>query len=248
MSSISDASESNYEELDPSPQVQTTPYYGSLVAKIREEDKATVKRLIRESRFLEKSQKRISQEIRSFHEDGSHPYLSIAPIDGWNNCLACIEGTPNSAFGGGVFWLRVKFPEDYPYKPLSVQFITPIFHPNVDEHRNILLDIFDINWSPCMQVETVLLSILSVMGSPELEVAASPEIAEIYTTDFESYYEIARIHTEAYAHEERPDEFELDSVIFTPPETVASSRPGTPRALSPEPLSSPAIVPWTPWE
>ncbi|KAF4630868.1 hypothetical protein G7Y89_g7263 [Cudoniella acicularis] len=217
-------------------------FYGSLLTKIREEDKSATHELLKDAAYpgypRSAAQKRVHQELRRFHEDETHPYISVAPIDGsWKHCLACIEGTPNSAYGGGVFWLQIKYPADYPFKPLSIEFITPIFHPNIDSDGHIWLDILDENWSIVMDVEMVLLSVLSILGSPCLDgPSLYSEIADIYINDYESYYEMARIHTEAFTCKERPDEFDLETVIFTPPETVVSSQPNS-RPGTPEPLS-----------
>lgn len=40
--------------------------------------------------------------------------------------------------------LSLSFPGRYPYNPPVIKFVTPIFHPNVDENGNICLDILKV--------------------------------------------------------------------------------------------------------
>ena len=42
----------------------------------------------------------------------------------------------------------------YPYQSPTVKFMTPCFHPNVDTHGNICLDILKENWSAAYEVKT----------------------------------------------------------------------------------------------
>ena len=57
-----------------------------------------------------------------------------------------------------------NFGADYPFKAPEVKFVTPCFHPNVDQYGNICLDILKEKWSAAYSVRTVLLSIQSLLG------------------------------------------------------------------------------------
>ena len=57
-----------------------------------------------------------------------------------------------------------RFGADYPFKAPEVKFVTPCFHPNVDQYGNICLDILKEKWSAAYSVRTVLLSIQSLLG------------------------------------------------------------------------------------
>ena len=50
-------------------------------------------------------------------------------------------GPPDSPYQGGVFFLTIHFPTDYPFKPPKVAFTTKIYHPNINSNGSICLDI-----------------------------------------------------------------------------------------------------------
>jgi ubiquitin-conjugating enzyme E2 D/E len=184
------------------------PYYGSLLSSIRAADKAILERA--DPAAAEGHPRwivRVHRELKAIHEDDTVPYLSVAPIDGnLRNCLASMEGAPETPYEGGIFWLHIDFPEDYPLKPPIVTFLTPVYHPNIDQHGRICIDILETSWSPCLQTQHILLSILSVLHNPILDSdeALVPEIAEKYSTDHRDFCDIVRIYT-ASASASRPD-------------------------------------------
>lgn len=51
-------------------------------------------------------------------------------------------------YEGLSFKLSLKFPTSYPYESPQVTFITPCFHPNVDQYGNICLDILKVCDTP----------------------------------------------------------------------------------------------------
>lgn len=110
--------------------------------------------------------------------------------------LATITGVPGTAYEGLTFKLCLKFPASYPYAAPTVTFESKCFHPNVDEAGNICLDILKVfspsfpasasaphpllsfvviltfviktqdKWSAVYSVQTVLLSIQSLLAEP----------------------------------------------------------------------------------
>lgn len=64
--------------------------------------------------------------------------------------LTFIKG--DSPFQGGVFFLAIHFPTDYPFKPPKVNFTTRIYHPNINSNGSICLDILRDQWSPALTI------------------------------------------------------------------------------------------------
>lgn len=59
---------------------------------------------------------------------------------------------PDSPYQGGVFFLTIHFPTDYPFKPPKVAFTTRIYHPNINSNGSICLDILRSQWSPALTI------------------------------------------------------------------------------------------------
>lgn len=80
-----------------------------------------------------------------------------------------ITGAEGTVYEGQQYTLSIKFPSTYPYTAPTVKFETACFHPNVDSHGNICLDILKDKWSAVYNVRTILLSIQSLLGEPNNE-------------------------------------------------------------------------------
>lgn len=78
----------------------------------------------------------------------------------WNSTIL---GPPGSVYEGGVFFLDIHFPSDYPFKPPKVIFRTRIYHCNVNSQGMICLDILKDNWSPALTISKILLSVCSLL-------------------------------------------------------------------------------------
>ncbi len=70
---------------------------------------------------------------------------------------ATIMGPGDSPYSGGVFFVMIQFPPDYPFKPPKVQFQTKVYHPNVNSQGSICLDILKEQWSPALTISKVCL-------------------------------------------------------------------------------------------
>ena len=58
--------------------------------------------------------------------------------------IGTIHGPAQTVYEGLVFKLSLSFPSDYPCSSPTVKFVTPCYHPNVDQHGNICLDILKV--------------------------------------------------------------------------------------------------------
>ena len=127
---------------------------------------------------------------------------SAGPIDDdiylWQ---ATIMGPEDSPYHGGVFYLKICFPKDYPFKPPKMVFTTKIYHCNINSAGGICLDILKEQWSPALTISKVLLSICSLMGDPNPDDPLVPEIADLLKRDKARHDEEARLYTLRYAME-----------------------------------------------
>ncbi|XP_007424937.2 ubiquitin-conjugating enzyme E2 D1 isoform X1 [Python bivittatus] len=143
--------------------------------------------------------KRIQKELSDLQRDPP-AHCSAGPVgDDLFHWQATIMGPPDSAYQGGVFFLTVHFPTDYPFKPPKIAFTTKIYHPNINSNGSICLDILRSQWSPALTVSKVLLSICSLLCDPNPDDPLVPDIAQIYKSDKEKYNRHAREWTQKYA-------------------------------------------------
>ncbi|POG74698.1 ubiquitin-conjugating enzyme, partial [Rhizophagus irregularis DAOM 181602=DAOM 197198] len=107
----------------------------------------------------------------------------------------------DSPYSGGIFFLDVRFPQNYPFKPPKINFTTRVYHPNIDSNGNIGIDHLIHQWSPAMTISKLLLSISSLLANPNpvLEFTFEPEIAQMYKTDRSRYEATAREWTRQHA-------------------------------------------------
>lgn len=144
--------------------------------------------------------RRISKELEEMRRDP--PALcSASPVgDDLFHWQASIQGPPESPYDGGVFFLSVHFPTDYPFKPPKIAFTTKVYHPNINSNGSICLDILGrTQWSPALTIPKVLLSISSLLCAPNPDDPLVPEIARLYKSDRRRYESNAREWTVKYA-------------------------------------------------
>jgi ubiquitin-conjugating enzyme E2 D/E len=143
--------------------------------------------------------RRITSEIKDMQR--SPPtYCSAGPEDeDIHTWLATITGPSDSPYEGGLFKLRIVLPQDYPFNPPQVTFMTRIYHCNINSSGGICLDILKSAWSPALTISKVLLSIASLMCDPNPDDPLVPEIAELYKTDRQQHDNEARQITAMYA-------------------------------------------------
>lgn len=90
----------------------------------------------------------------------------------------------------------MKFPPTYPHLPPTLTFATPIFHPNVYENGEVCISILhppeddkygyesaSERWSPVQTPETILLSVISMLSSPNDESPANIEAGKLWRND-----------------------------------------------------------------
>ena len=144
--------------------------------------------------------KRIQKELIDLGKDPP-TNCSAGPLDEKDQFTwqATIMGPDDSPYAGGVFFLNIRFPTDYPFKPPKVAFTTRIYHCNVNSNGSICLDILKDQWSPALTISKVLLSISSLMTDANPDDPLVPEIAHLLKTNKEKHDANAREWTRKYA-------------------------------------------------
>ena len=127
--------------------------------------------------------------------------ISAGPVteDDMYHWQAYLSGPEDSPYAGGIFFLNIEFPCDYPFKPPKVTFSTKVYHPNINSNGSICVDILKEGWSPALTVVKLLISIVSLFEDPNPDDPLVQEIAELYKKDKEAYEQTAKEWTLKYA-------------------------------------------------
>lgn len=144
---------------------------------------------------------RLAKEY-NYITNNPNPLYSVKIVDDnlfeW---IATIKGPPKTPYELGIFELNLKFSSDYPFKPPYVNFITKIYHPNINEYGEICVDILKLqNWSPVLNISSILMSIISLLDDPNVEDPLRTDAAKIYKNDREEYNNNVIDHVKKYAN------------------------------------------------
>jgi ubiquitin-conjugating enzyme E2 D len=145
------------------------------------------------------SQRRIKKELDDIQHDPP-ANCSAGPVgDDMYQWEGVIMGPSETPYAGGLFRLKILFPENYPFKCPTIHFVNKIYHPNINSAGVICLDILKTNWSPALTISKVLLSICSLLTDPNPNDPLMPAIADQYVKNRGEYEETARNWTLLYA-------------------------------------------------
>jgi len=143
--------------------------------------------------------KRINKELQDLSKEAVSNCSAGPTGEDMFHWQASIMGPDKSPYAGGVFFLDIAFPNDYPFKPPKVKFKTKIYHCNVNDQGGICLDILKDQWSPALTTSKVLLSICSLLTDPNPNDPLVPEIAEKFKTSRAQHDKTAAEWTRKYA-------------------------------------------------
>ncbi|RXI03747.1 hypothetical protein DVH24_038021 [Malus domestica] len=113
--------------------------------------------------------------------------------------IATLFGPPGTPYHGGIYFLDITFPSDYPFKPPKVVFTTRIYHCNVDSNGNLSMEMLKDSWSPALTITKLLLAIRSIFTRPDPYNPLVPSIARLYLEDKAKHDELASEWTLRFA-------------------------------------------------
>ncbi|KAH7429020.1 hypothetical protein KP509_09G027500 [Ceratopteris richardii] len=133
------------------------------------------------------SAKRIQKEFNEISSDPPANCSAGPKGDNLYEWVSTITGPSGTPYEGGVFFLDIIFPTDYPFNPPKVMFRTRIYHCNIGSNGQICLDILKDNWSPALTISNVLVSICSLLSDANPYDPLVAKIAHQYLTDRASH-------------------------------------------------------------
>ncbi|KAL5674466.1 hypothetical protein ACJX0J_018772, partial [Zea mays] len=151
---------------------------------------------------------RMQKEIKLLLDDPPHGVsLNLSEdknvLSSLSSIEAKIEGPEGTVYAKGVFILKIQIPERYPFQPPNVTFVTPIYHPNIDNGGRICLDILNLPpkgaWQPSLNIATVLTSIGLLLSEPNPDDGLMAEISREYKYNRQVFDTTAQLWTDKYA-------------------------------------------------
>eukprot|EP00892_Ulva_mutabilis_P009528 jgi/Ulvmu1/6948/UM033_0005.1 len=129
-------------------------------------------------------------------------YFSAGLVDDSNvfEWDVTIIGPSDTIFEGGFFKGVLTFPQDYPNSPPEFRFTSEIWHPNVYPDGRVCISILHSpgddphgyeqaseRWLPIHTVETIMISIISMLSSPNDESPANIDAAKDFREDYATF-------------------------------------------------------------
>ncbi|KAL2002466.1 hypothetical protein VTN02DRAFT_6733 [Thermoascus thermophilus] len=162
----------------------------------------------------------LMNEFKSLaQEKWVHIELNNDDIFHWN--VALIVLNPDSLYYGGYFKAAMTFPKNYPYSPPEFRFLRPLYHPNIYQDGKLCISILHApgedemsgelaaeRWSPAQRVESVLISILSLLDDAEVSSPANVDAGVMLRKNPEMYKAIVRENVEV-SKKDIPEGFEM---------------------------------------
>lgn len=135
--------------------------------------------------------RRIKMEYEKVVTEGrEHGWTASLPNpDNLYEWHVIISGPPESVYEGFKYKISIVFPEQFPFKPPTMTFITPIYHANVmlgDEigkNGTICWNTLKEDWSPALQMPKVLMTLQQLMACPNVLSAFNHDAGVKFTSD-----------------------------------------------------------------
>lgn len=137
--------------------------------------------------------------------------------DNTNELRAQIVGGSGTPYEGGLFSLEIKIPDRYPFEPPKIRFVTPIYHPNIDNCGRICHDALKLPpkgaWKPSLNISTVLASIQLLMAEPNPDDPLMADISSEFKYHKQLFLEKAKKWTQEHAVQKNTGILDKENVL-----------------------------------
>ena len=146
-------------------------------------------------------QNRLKNELKKLIENPiCDSEVALENEEDIRNWIVVMKGPSESPYANGNFKLKFTFPENYPFKPPEVKFLTTVYHPNINlSTGEICLEVFNSSWAPTQKVSEILEKIASMLQSPSASNPLETEIANELTNNYSTFEKKAKEYTAKYA-------------------------------------------------
>ncbi|KAJ2056747.1 Ubiquitin-conjugating enzyme E2 C [Coemansia aciculifera] len=144
--------------------------------------------------------KRLQSELMSLMMANLKGISAFPQSDNMLNWVGTLDGAPGTVYEGLTYKLALSFPSNYPFTAPTITFVTPCWHPNVDDRGNICLDILKEQWSAVYNVQTILLSLQTLLGDANPQSPLNGAAAQLWDNQAE-YKRVLLKHYKEHAQQ-----------------------------------------------
>ena len=143
--------------------------------------------------------RRLQSELKQLNKEPNYFYSVSPNSDNFLEWDFVMIGPPETFYEGGIFNGKISFPKEYPNKPPHLRFTSNMYHPNIYSDGNVCISILhegvdqygyesvSERWNPSHSVNTVLMSITSMLGFPNFDSPAHVDASKEWSNSEESY-------------------------------------------------------------
>lgn len=141
--------------------------------------------------------KRLAKEYKEITKNPTYNY-SVEATDNFLVWNFIVIGPSDTIYEGGLFKGIIEFNVMYPIRAPVVKF-NNIIHPNIYIDGKVCISILhegsdiyghekDIErWSPCHGIESVMISIISMLSEPNFDSPADVDSSKLWRTNIDEY-------------------------------------------------------------
>lgn len=143
--------------------------------------------------------KRLQMELKQQINEPNYYYSIDVDEKNFMKWNILLLGPADTIFEGGIFKCQIEFPKEYPNKPPTFKFIDKLYHPNIYPDGKVCISILhegedqygyehiSERWNPSHSVNSILMSILSMLTAPNFESPANVDASKLWREDFNKY-------------------------------------------------------------
>jgi ubiquitin-conjugating enzyme E2 G1 len=143
--------------------------------------------------------RRLKSEYKQIITEPNYFYSVEPNLDNFYIWNVLLIGPPDTIYEGGIFKCEFKFSQNYPNKAPEFRFITQIPHPNIYTDGRVCISILhdgideygyeaiSERWNPSHSVNSVLMSILTLLPNPNFESPADINTSVMWKNNWTQY-------------------------------------------------------------
>jgi ubiquitin-conjugating enzyme E2 G1 len=142
----------------------------------------------------------LQKQFREIQNDPTCGFSAGLVDDNIFKWRVTLIGPPKTPYERGIFPALLEFPQNFPEQPPKMKFLCPMYHPNIRESGEVCIsilhppgqDLYEYEqakerWLPVHTVESILISVISMLSDPNCESPENVDAARTYRNDKREY-------------------------------------------------------------